>query len=298
MKGTLIRVWSTLNRSKIAELRRGVDPAIIFSVAISPSNTFLAVTSDKSTLHFFDLSQFTQAASQPPAQRLNIPGFPNIPTSAANSSASKTYDVMSSSSATANTTSSKPISTGDPEAARKQKWGLLGKIPLMPRVFSDTYSFASVPFVIGGEPTPTSSRKSASTPYSPSATISPTASSWRPGKFNDWDTDSDADFPIAAAATAATAATAAAAAMPSHHSVSSSAVSAATHSINAASLTSNIPGSPSGKSPKGQIGWLSDEQLVVVGAGLDSRWERFRIGVTDDGTRICYREGWKRYLDD
>lgn len=32
-----------------------------------------------------------------------------------------------------------------------QKWGILGKIPLLPRVFSDVYSFASAHFEIGDE---------------------------------------------------------------------------------------------------------------------------------------------------
>lgn len=35
-----------------------------------------------------------------------------------------------------------------------QKWGILGKIPLLPRVFSDVYSFASAHFEIGDEPVP------------------------------------------------------------------------------------------------------------------------------------------------
>lgn len=53
--GTLIRVWSTANCSKTTEFRRGVDPATIFSIAISPSGSHIAVTSDKSTLHLYDL---------------------------------------------------------------------------------------------------------------------------------------------------------------------------------------------------------------------------------------------------
>ncbi|KAL8668892.1 MAG: hypothetical protein Q9168_006501, partial [Polycauliona sp. 1 TL-2023] len=53
--GTLIRLFSTTNCTRVGELRRGVDPAKIFSIAISPSNTLLAVTSDKATLHIFDL---------------------------------------------------------------------------------------------------------------------------------------------------------------------------------------------------------------------------------------------------
>ena len=35
-----------------------------------------------------------------------------------------------------------------------QKWGILGRIPLLPRVFSDVYSFASAHFEIGEEPLP------------------------------------------------------------------------------------------------------------------------------------------------
>ena len=38
------------------------------------------------------------------------------------------------------------------EEGNKNKWGLLGKIPLMPRVFSDTYSFASAHFEMDDDP--------------------------------------------------------------------------------------------------------------------------------------------------
>lgn len=101
-------MFSTRNCTKMAELRRGVDHAVIFSLAISPSNNMLAVTSDKSTLHVFDI--------------------PN-PRSASYRSHS-------------------------PYGASEEgtnKWGVLGKIPLLPRVFSDVYSFANAHFEIGDE---------------------------------------------------------------------------------------------------------------------------------------------------
>jgi len=41
-----------------------------------------------------------------------------------------------------------PLSDSD----TSQKWGILGKIPLLPRVFSDVYSFASAHFEMGDEP--------------------------------------------------------------------------------------------------------------------------------------------------
>ncbi|KAJ9196078.1 hypothetical protein DTO166G4_16 [Paecilomyces variotii] len=110
--GTLIRVFSTSNCTKIAELRRGVDHAIIFSLAISPSNTLLAVTSDKSTLHIFDLPHPRQLS-----RRSQSPSSPS-------------------------------------EDGGNLKWGILGKIPLLPRVFSDIYSFTSAHFEIGDEAPP------------------------------------------------------------------------------------------------------------------------------------------------
>jgi hypothetical protein len=117
--GTLIRVFSTANCTKIAELRRGVDPAYIFSMSISPDSSMLAVTSDKSTLHIFDLP-----VSSPPQQH---------------------------SPRTAPRRSQSPHVPGDEETPTNQKWGFLSKIPLLPRVFSDIYSFASAHFEMGDE---------------------------------------------------------------------------------------------------------------------------------------------------
>lgn len=103
-------MFSTSNCTKTAELRRGVDHAIIFSLAISPSNTLLAVTSDKSTLHVFDLPH--------PRNILHRSQSPSQSEDANN------------------------------------KWGVLGKLPLLPRVFSDVYSFATAHFEIGDETAP------------------------------------------------------------------------------------------------------------------------------------------------
>ncbi|KAI1964122.1 Phosphatidylinositol 3,5-bisphosphate-binding protein [Ophidiomyces ophidiicola] len=109
--GTLIRVFVTSNCAKIAELRRGVDHADVYSIGISPSNTLLAATSDKSTLHIFDLPH------------------------ARNSSHSQAAPAAG-------------------EDGMYQKWGFLGKIPLLPRFLSDIYSIASAPFETGDETGP------------------------------------------------------------------------------------------------------------------------------------------------
>jgi WD40 repeat protein len=118
--GTLLRVFSTANCARVAELRRGVDPAFIFNISISPSSSLLAVTSDKSTLHIFDLpvTSLQSPASYSPRQRSQSP----------------------------------TVSTS--EDTNVNKWGFLSKIPLLPRVFSDIYSFASAHFEMGDEGTP------------------------------------------------------------------------------------------------------------------------------------------------
>ncbi|KAL4423750.1 hypothetical protein ABPG75_001051 [Micractinium tetrahymenae] len=57
-KGTLVRIFSTADGSKLRELRRGSDPAVIYSLAFSRGDqpAWVAVTSDKGTAHVFSLS--------------------------------------------------------------------------------------------------------------------------------------------------------------------------------------------------------------------------------------------------
>lgn len=67
-RGTLVRIYSTADGSKLQELRRGADPARIFSIAFSKGETpqWLAVSSDKGTVHVFKLpvaSAETQVAT-------------------------------------------------------------------------------------------------------------------------------------------------------------------------------------------------------------------------------------------
>ncbi|MCJ1338452.1 Phosphatidylinositol 3,5-bisphosphate-binding protein [Bachmanniomyces sp. S44760] len=119
--GTLIRIWATSTWTKVGELRRGVDHAKIYSIGISPDNAYLAVTSDKSTLHIFDLPH------------------PHGPSNEGTNS--RSYSSRGST----------PVGSGNDEAL-DNKWGVLGKIPLLPRVFSDTYSIASAHFELGDDP--------------------------------------------------------------------------------------------------------------------------------------------------
>ncbi|XP_071932399.1 autophagy-related protein 18a-like isoform X1 [Coffea arabica] len=54
-KGTLVRVFNTLDGSLLQEVRRGADRAEIYSLAFSSSAQWLAVSSDKGTVHVFSL---------------------------------------------------------------------------------------------------------------------------------------------------------------------------------------------------------------------------------------------------
>lgn len=54
-RGTLIRLFNTADGTKIQELRRGTDQADIYSIAFSRTSHWLAVSSDKGTIHIFCL---------------------------------------------------------------------------------------------------------------------------------------------------------------------------------------------------------------------------------------------------
>ena len=187
--GTLIRVFAAASCARVAELRRGIDPAAVFSLAFSPSGNLLACTSDKATLHIFDVPKKTGGSPAP-----------------------------SSGAASASSTTLKPGGGGAQGDDGRGRWGFLGKIPLMPRMFSDIYSFATAPFEAGDEPL-------------------------------------IGGLPLAEGTTLGTT-----------------------------------------RPPKGVIGWVSEDSLVVVGAGRDARWEKFVIAEGEEGRRYCFREGWKRYL--
>ncbi|KAJ9171850.1 hypothetical protein P3X46_015159 [Hevea brasiliensis] len=54
-KGTLVRIFNTADGTLLQEVRRGADRAEIYSLAFSSSSQWLAVSSDKGTVHVFSL---------------------------------------------------------------------------------------------------------------------------------------------------------------------------------------------------------------------------------------------------
>ncbi|OVA14840.1 WD40 repeat [Macleaya cordata] len=54
-KGTLVRIFNTFDGTLLQEVRRGTDRAEIYSLAFSSTTQWLAVSSDKGTVHVFSL---------------------------------------------------------------------------------------------------------------------------------------------------------------------------------------------------------------------------------------------------
>lgn len=87
-KGTLVRIFDTSSGAKLQELRRGTDPAEIYHIAFNRTCSWLAVTSDKNTVHVFSLREVgkggpdvaaaaTAAALAGRAEEQNGAGSPN-----------------------------------------------------------------------------------------------------------------------------------------------------------------------------------------------------------------------------
>lgn len=75
-KGTLVRIFSTMDGTLLQEVRRGADRAEIYSLAFSANMQWLAVSSDKGTIHIFNLKinlGLTVNDKPRPAPELNVP---------------------------------------------------------------------------------------------------------------------------------------------------------------------------------------------------------------------------------
>ena len=64
-KGTLIRVWHVQTLRLVSEVRRGTDRALIYCIAFSKDESRIAESSDKGTVHVFNLHQHQQQAQEP-----------------------------------------------------------------------------------------------------------------------------------------------------------------------------------------------------------------------------------------
>lgn len=205
-KGTLIRVWSTTNNARVAELRRGVDHVSIFSLGFNPSGSLLACTSDKGTLHVFDVPHAGGMSGHPNGAARSME-----PSDAGGEWSYEDSDVASY--------ASDPRADAGRGGDGSGRWGVLGKLPFMPRYFRDTVSFASAEFALDDGPGPNRQREAEE------------AASMR------WT-----------------------------------------------------------RLPRGVVGWTSDDTVVVLGAGIDAKYERFVVSAGNDGRRVCVRQAWANYM--
>ncbi|XP_073365632.1 autophagy-related protein 18d-like [Aegilops tauschii subsp. strangulata] len=86
-RGTLLRIFSTADGTKLQELRRGTDGADIHCIAFSPDSKWLAVSSDKATVHVFSIDDFNLTSLTPEDDHagddlLAAPPVPSFPTPA------------------------------------------------------------------------------------------------------------------------------------------------------------------------------------------------------------------------
>ena len=73
-KGTLVRVFNADSGQLTHELRRGVDRADIYCLQFNLASEFLAVTSDKGTVHLFNLSKAAGSSGQNMKSNLSFLG--------------------------------------------------------------------------------------------------------------------------------------------------------------------------------------------------------------------------------
>lgn len=232
-KGTLLRVFSTTTGGRVIELRRGLDPAKVFSLRFNPAGTMLACTSDKGTLHLYDIPA-SNAGNAGAQTATNTPGVG-----------------FSDSDVIVKSPTTKAGNAGNGESSNTNnsstRWGILGQLPLMPRYFRDVTSFAQITFAsVDDSPMPTTSANSPARNTEDLVGVSRRVGSSRNGQPLSSSKDNDYSMNI--------------------------------------------------KPNKGEIGWPTEDEIIVIGAGHDARWERFQLVQEQTGERNLVRSGWKRFM--
>ncbi|KAJ4835532.1 Autophagy- protein 18a [Turnera subulata] len=82
-KGTLVRIFNTADGTLLQEVRRGADRAEIYSLAFSSTAQWLAVSSDKGTVHVFNLkvnqgSPVARCSSEPSSPTSSLSFFKGV----------------------------------------------------------------------------------------------------------------------------------------------------------------------------------------------------------------------------
>ncbi len=109
--GTIIRIHDTSNCALLYEFRRGIDKAMVTSMRFSPDDARLAVLSDKNTLHVYNLRDVNTGVTENQGGGLSQNAFRAL--------------------------------NGKRKDSESNKMHFLKGIPLLPKYFRSTWSFAS-----------------------------------------------------------------------------------------------------------------------------------------------------------
>ena len=345
-KGTLVRVWSTRDNSRLWEVRRGIDDADIFCLAFSPANNFLALTSDKGTLHIFDLnrtggvepSELKIGDHGSSRKQSDSPGTKSIPisshrrrSSASRKSRSDAPNPDSINKLGTSPSSQKPayLSSRSPEfieddmtqstiLSPMDQSTILSSSPSKPLVTKSPLSNPGYTQPTGEDPGITSwshvmHQKAAR--FQDQDTQPPVRRSNRPESLlsSSPDVVSHSELgtsPPGQSKSNANKKYGNLANLPFAPRVlrdQYSAMSIAFDMQGASSPGGSVHGSGSvvvrgtlaqGDPPKGQIGWISENELCVVSAGRRGRWEKFAVSQGGQQKRMLMFVGWKPYIDE
>lgn len=274
--GTLIRVFDTKTQGQLAEFRRGVDHAIIYDLVISDTNRWLACTSDKGTVHMFDL--------RPAAPDTNNPSIKSDIHHRKSHSQSHTHPQQPR---------TYHLSSG--VGTNQDQQSLLSSAPSSrPSIQPQAYQ-GSIQEYYGLRPPPLSSTPHNTTPAGPSAAAYAAfkASPLAPRIMNDVRSIASAPF---------------ATGDESPHWQGGAAHSWTMTPEGTRKRVTNpvlpLSGTPSGRPRKGVLAFAPAEgdeaegcRLWVVGGGSDARWEVFDlVPVQGGGGWMFVKGGFRRYL--
>lgn len=320
IQGTLIRVFSTKDSARLFEFRRGLDRAIIFSLSFSPSGHQLAVTSDKSTLHVFDLAPVNPPPAKAESSASRVSHSRNSSSSSKPVTIPPRPSVASAKRASFGTASTSPdpfSGLGTSPGSRQRRYVEADKFSIAP---SDSASQA------GAASSTTGGQGRSSQPawndmmrqqpqgralsmMSETTEATATGSTTASGGSNRGKYGNLANLPFAPKILSDTYSTLSCSFEIGDEGGTDSSSGATTSTLTSglAALVLGTSTDPKAQSqspspsrarvPKGQIGWLNDHELVIVGAGKDARWEKFRIGVDGTGKRGIEWVAWRRYMD-
>ena len=135
LQGTLIRIFDTASGSALQELRRGADRAEIYSICFNPSSQWLAVSSDKATIHIFALKSSSKGTGSSVDQANNNAAIVDKPNG-------QVVDEQKSNGSGAGSAASSSSSTTVSKKQSNPTSSLSFMKNLLPKYFSSEWSFA------------------------------------------------------------------------------------------------------------------------------------------------------------